>query len=92
MTEKVITLEDVELAGFLGVENSNIKEVAAAFPQSKIISRGNEITVRGSITDIVRINDILDSLVRHFQQYGKISKEQVRSYLTLEKHPESQPE
>ena len=92
MTEKVITLEDVELAGFLGVENSNIKEVAAAFPQSKIISRGNEITVRGSITDIVRINDILDSLVKHFQQYGKISKEQVRTYLTLEKHPEAEPE
>ena len=92
MTEKIITLEDVELVGFLGVENSNIKEVAAAFPQSKIISRGNEITVRGSITDIVRINDILDSLVKHFQQYGKITKEQVRTYLTLEKHPEAEPE
>lgn len=92
MTEKVITLEDVELVGFLGVENSNIKEVAAAFPQSKIISRGNEITIRGSLAEIVRINEILDSLLEHYQKYGKISKEQVRSYLTLEKNPTEEPE
>jgi phosphate starvation-inducible PhoH-like protein len=91
LTEKVIILEDVELVGFLGVENSNIKEVAAAFPQSKIISRGNEITIRGSLPEIVRINEILDSLVQHYQKYGKITKEQVRSYLTLEKNPEEEP-
>jgi phosphate starvation-inducible protein PhoH and related proteins len=92
LTEKIITLEDVELVGFLGVENSNIKEVAAAFPQSKIISRGNEITIRGSITEIVRINEILDAMLAHFQKSGKITKEQVRSYLTLEKNPEAEPE
>ena len=83
MTEKIITLEDLELVGFLGVENSNIKQVAAAFPQSKIISRGNEITIRGSLPEIVRINEILDSLIQHYQKYGKITKEQVQSYLTL---------
>lgn len=92
MTEKIITLEDVELVGFLGVENSNIKEVAAAFPQSKIISRGNEITIRGSVTEIVRINEIFDSMLAHFQKSGKITKEQVRSYLSLEKNPEAEPE
>ncbi|MEA5138107.1 PhoH family protein [Arcicella rigui] len=87
MTEKVITLEDLELVGFLGVENSNIKEVAAAFPQSKIISRGNEIIIRGSLPEIVRIHEILESLIQHYQKYGKISKEQVQSYLILEKNP-----
>lgn len=91
MTEKIITLEDLELVGFLGVENSNIKQVAAAFPQSKIISRGNEITIRGSLPEIVRINEILDSLVQHYQKYGKITKEQVQSYLTLEKNPSTEP-
>lgn len=91
MTEKIITLEDLELVGFLGVENSNIKQVAAAFPQSKIISRGNEITIRGSLPEIVRINEILDSLIIHYQKYGKITKEQVQSYLTLEKNPSIEP-
>ena len=80
MTEKVITLEDVELVGFLGVENSNIKVVAAAFPQSKIISRGNEITIRGSLSEIVKISEILDSLLLHYQKQGKITKENIHSY------------
>jgi len=91
LTEKIITLEDLELVGFLGVENSNIKQVAAAFPQSKIISRGNEITIRGSLPEIVRINEIMDSLIQHYQKYGKITKEQVQSYLTLEKNPSTEP-
>ena len=89
MTEKVITLEDVELVGFLGVENSNIKQVAAAFPQSKIISRGNEITIRGSLPEIIKINDILDSLVTHYQKQGKITKEQIQTYISEERNPET---
>ncbi|MEM9983278.1 MAG: phosphate starvation-inducible protein PhoH, partial [Bacteroidota bacterium] len=36
MIEKVITLENVSLVDFLGTENINIKEVASAFPASKI--------------------------------------------------------
>lgn len=91
LTEKIITLEDLELVGFLGVENNNIKQVAAAFPQSKIISRGNEITIRGSLHEIVRINEIIDSLIQHYQKYGKITKEQVQSYLILEKNPTTEP-
>ena len=34
------------MVDFLGIHNVNIKEVAAAFPGSKIISRGNEIRIQ----------------------------------------------
>jgi phosphate starvation-inducible PhoH-like protein len=90
LTEKIITLEDVELVGFLGVENSNIKVVAEAFPQSKLISRGNEITIRGSISDIVKITEIIESMVVHFQKYGKITTEQVKTYLSRDKNNEEE--
>ena len=43
MVEKVIDLNDIELVGFLGIENKNIQEVETAFPKTKIISRGNKI-------------------------------------------------
>lgn len=82
MVEKVISLEDVSLVDFLGVENNHIREVAAAFPMSKIISRGNEIRVMGTPPEIVRISDILESLLQHYQKYGKITNENVRHYLT----------
>ncbi len=84
MLEKTITLEDVSLVDFLGVENNNIKEVSAAFPMSKIVSRGNELRLMGTASDVSRIAQIIESLLLHYQKYGKISQESVRSYLGAE--------
>ncbi|MDX1627800.1 MAG: PhoH family protein [Fulvivirga sp.] len=84
MVEKVITLENVSLIDFLGVENKNIKEVASAFPKSKIVSRGNQIRIKGSTTEILKINDILASLIDHYHKYGKVTEENVKNYLTKE--------
>lgn len=81
MTEKVFTLDEVSLIDFLGVENSNIKVIAAAFPESKIISRGNQILIKGNNTEINKISDILESLLEHYQKYGKLSNEQVKNYI-----------
>lgn len=84
MVEKVITLENISLIDFLGVENKNIKEVASAFPKSKIVSRGNEIRIKGSTTEILKINDIITSLMEHYNKYGKVTEENVQNYLTKE--------
>lgn len=82
MLEKVITLEDVSMVDFLGIHNTNIREVAAAFPQSKIISRGNEIRIQGTAPEIMKITELLDSLVVHYQKYGKVTNDNVKGYLT----------
>lgn len=84
MVEKVITLENVSLPEFLGIENRNIDEVAAAFPNSKIISRGNEIRIKGAPHEILKINDILNSLLQHYHRYGKITEDNVQLYLQQE--------
>ncbi len=81
MVEKVITLENISLVDFLGVENVNIKEVASAFPKTKIISRGNEIRIQGTGSEILKINDIINSLINHYHKYGKISHVNVKTYL-----------
>jgi phosphate starvation-inducible protein PhoH and related proteins len=82
LVEKVITLENISLIDFLGVENKNINEVAHAFPQSKIISRGNEIRIKGSTGEIIKINDILNSLLEHYHKFGKVTEDNVQAYLT----------
>ena len=87
LVEKVITLDNVSLIDFLGVENHNIKEVAAAFPMSKIISRGNEIRIKGTTPEISRISDILESLMEHYQKYGKITQENVQNSLATAVNP-----
>ncbi len=81
MVEKIITLENISLLDFLGVENQNISELSNHFPSSKIISRGNEIRIKGQSKEIIRINDILNSLLNHYHKFGKVTKDNVKSYL-----------
>jgi phosphate starvation-inducible PhoH-like protein len=85
LIEKTITLESIPLLDFLGVENKNINELAQAFPKSRIISRGNEILVKGETPDILQITEILQSLQEHFNQFGRITEENVRGYISQER-------
>jgi len=84
LVEKIITLENVSLIDFLGVENKNIKEVATAFPQTKIISRGNEILIKGNALEILKINEVLNSLLEHYHKFGKLTEENVLNYIAQE--------
>ncbi len=89
MVEKIITLENISLIDFLGVQNKNIKEVAQAFPKSKIVSRGNEIRIQGSSPEIIKINDIINSLLAHYHKFGSVSEENVQSYLNNKEEEEN---
>ena len=91
MVEKIITLENISLVDFLGVENKLIKEVSSAFPKSKIISRGNEIKIIGDQKDISAISEILNSLIVHYHKYGKISSERIETLLQKENSKPEEP-
>jgi len=81
LTEKVITLENISLIDFLGVENKNIDSLAAAFPKSRIVSRGNEIVVKGSTSEITEITEILEALIQHYHKFGRVTEDNVMNYL-----------
>jgi len=84
LIEKTITLENISLPDFLGVENKNINRLSTAFPKSKIVSRGNEILVKGETAEVIQISDILDSLLEHFNRFGAINEEHVEGYISQE--------
>ena len=95
MIEKTITLDSVSLVEFLGTGNKNVNELSSAFPKSRIVSRGNEIHIRGESSDIVQITDILNALMDHFHQFGRVTEENVRGYVTQEKQefvPDDSPD
>jgi phosphate starvation-inducible PhoH-like protein len=82
LIEKVVNLENISLIDFLGVGNKNIDSLAAAFPKSKIVSRGNQIVLKGSTAEIVQIDDILNSLIDHYHKYGRVTEENVHAYIS----------
>ena len=81
MVEKIITLENISLVDFLGVDNDNIKAVTDSFPKTKIVSRGNEIRIQGSGTEILRVNELFNSLVNHYNKFGKVTSSNVLTYI-----------
>ncbi|MFK7954112.1 MAG: PhoH family protein [Ekhidna sp.] len=84
MLEKIITLENVSLVDFLGVENGNMKTLASSFPDAKIVSRGNEIRIKGAAPQILKISQLLNSLLDHYHEYGKITDETVKDLVANE--------
>lgn len=84
MIEKTITLDNVTLLDFLGVGNKTIDSLAAAFPKSKIVSRGNQIVLRGATGEVIQIDDILNNLIEHYHKYGRITPENVERIIASE--------
>ena len=84
MTEKHLDLKDINLVDFLGVGDSNIRALATAFPESKIISRGHEIHLQGSAEVVVKLHNILKALLAHYQQHDLVTEATVQHYLCQE--------
>jgi phosphate starvation-inducible protein PhoH and related proteins len=81
LTEKTIKLDIFPLNEFLGVQNNHIKEISRVYPQCKIISRGDEILLKGSEKEVNLISLLFDNLIQHFEKYGSISVENIKTYL-----------
>lgn len=81
MTEKNIILEDITLIDFLGIDNQTIREISALFPSSKIISRGNEILIKGTVDEVSKIDSIILALIDHYHKFGKISPTVLKNQL-----------
>lgn len=72
------------MVDFVGIENRTMDTLSAAFPKSKIVSRGNQIFIKGSTAEVTQIDDLLNSLIDHFHKYGRITEENVQSYISKE--------
>ncbi len=81
MVEKTIDLKDIELVEFLGIKNSNIQEIESAFPKTKIISRGNKISIKGNKDQLQEVVKIINSLISHLEKYGALNRKVVESHI-----------
>lgn len=79
MLEKIISLADISLIDFLGVSNANLQALMNAFPQTKIIARGEQLTIRGSDDQISLVEAIVNQCIAHLESNSSLSAK----YMTL---------
>lgn len=84
MIERIVDLDIVSLVDFLGEENKNIHTLAEAFPKSRLVSRGDQIIIKGSASEVDQIEEILNELIGHYHEFGRVTQENVKSRIGRE--------
>ncbi|HHV04533.1 MAG TPA: PhoH family protein [Bacteroidales bacterium] len=81
MNEKIFILETIHPAALYGPDSPLLPLLKKAFPQLKIIARGEQIKVQGPAGDIDRFEEKLDRLVSLYEKRHHLSEESVLSIL-----------
>ena len=77
MSEKLITLSNIELVKLFGVNNHKLDKIRSLFPQIKIISRGEKIKLIGSSDQIKYLEQKLTGFIKHLNQYNSLTISQI---------------
>lgn len=84
MIERLIKIDKIPLLDFFGVQNANIKEIANAFPETRITSRGDEVFLAGKDIEIDKIAEIINALIAHYKKFGELSSQHVKDSIAEE--------
>ena len=77
MSEKLITLSNIELAKLFGTNNHKLDKIKTLFPQIKIIARGEQIKLIGAHNQIKYFEKKLVSFIKHLDQYNSLTISQI---------------
>ena len=73
MSEKKITLSNIELVKLFGANNKKLDKIRSLFPQLKIIARGESLKLIGSIAQIKYFEQKLTAFIKHINQYNSLT-------------------
>lgn len=74
MADKKIEIEGVDIAGFYGVNNANLKYLRTFFPKLQINARGNELTATGDDEVIEFFEAKLQLLISLYRESGMLTE------------------
>jgi phosphate starvation-inducible PhoH-like protein len=80
-TALVINLEAHNNVDFFGTNHINLQLIEKAFPQLKIVVRGDEIKAEGDAASLLALERIIQYLRNHFDRYGIVQRETITSFL-----------
>jgi phosphate starvation-inducible PhoH-like protein len=88
MSEKIISLNNLELVKLFGTNNNLFSNIKNLFPENKIVSRGENIIVKGSQSKIMFFEEKLSLIINHINHYNSLdinSLEKIVSSISSDK-------
>ena len=77
MSEKLITLSNIELVKLFGTNNKKLDKIKKLFPQIKIVSRGEKLKIIGNNDQIRYFEHKLTAFIKHIDQYNSLTLSQI---------------
>ncbi len=77
MSEKLITLSNIELIKLFGANNTKLDKIRTLFPEIKIVARGENLKLIGSSNQIKFFEMKLAAFIKHLNQYGALTISQI---------------
>lgn len=84
MAEKKIEIKGINPAEFFGVNNAKFKHIKSFFPDLKINSRGNVISVDGELKNIGVFEDKLQLIIQYLKKFHFISENNIDNLMDIE--------
>lgn len=75
MIEKIITLDDIDLVSFYGVNNIHFQMIKALYPKLRIMARGNIMKVFGDEIEMCSFEENIQKLIDHCSKYNSLNEE-----------------
>lgn len=81
MKEYIFTIDFIDPVEFFGVNNNKIKILQQAFPNTRILGRGDEIKIIGEGEDLLKLQQLFQTLVIYAEKHDNLPEEVIQQVL-----------
>lgn len=83
MKERRLEIEQAEPLLLFGFNDTYLKRIEAAFPDTRIVARGNQVVLQGLDADVDAIGRILEEMIVLLNRNGNLTEHDVETVLAL---------
>ena len=82
--KKIISLNDIDIIEFLGVNNINFSKITSYFPKLKLIARDSEIKAIGDKQELNKFSKSINRILDYYHKFNSINAETIDELLSSE--------
>ena len=77
MIEKKIKLDNIDLIKLYGTNNNKFNKIKKLFPDLRIVSRGEDLQIKGDFSQILYFEQKLNAFINHLNKYDSLTISQI---------------